>query len=119
MQTCQSSTNAVESHNRLSKEQQPEILKVAMLTTYTKLIWLALWSILLGLRESQQVMECAKVSKKKHKGYIDEDDGPPDKRRHFEQGRDYLSVVKYAAIDIQNGMLPVEQQYVNDSFYVL
>ena len=68
-----SSTNAVESHNRLSKKQHPEILKhIARLE---------------GVSSSYGITQ---GSKRKRKENFDEDDRPPDKRRHFSTGMYYL-----------------------------
>ena len=84
-----SSTNAVESHNRLSKKQHPEILKVAMLTTYKVDMASTLEHIarLEGVSSSYGITQ---GSKRKRKENFDEDDGPPDKRRHFSTGMYYL-----------------------------
>ena len=70
-----SSTNAVESHNRLSKKQHPEILKVAMLTTYKVDMASTLEHIarLEGVSSSYGITQ---GSKRKRKENFDEDDGP-------------------------------------------
>jgi len=98
-ETLPSSTNAVESHNRLSKISKPEILKAAMLTTYKIDMAAALEHIarLEGLSTSyDDRSDTARIKKNKavqksrlkRKLRIDNDnDGPPDKRRHIQSSK--------------------------------
>lgn len=69
MRTCQSSINAVESHNRLPKKQQPDILKVAMLTTY-KVYMASTLEHIARLEGVSQVMEYPKVPNKSTRGSL-------------------------------------------------
>ena len=86
------STNAVESHNRLSKANQPEILKVAMLTTYKVDMATALEHMARseGMSTSyddtseEARVKTATKTRAKRRLEEGEDDGPPDKRRHFQ-----------------------------------
>ena len=84
------STNAVESHNRLSKVQKPEILRVAMLTTYKVDMAMALEHMARrdGMTTSyDDTSEEAKLrnATKRAKRKIEEgDDGPPDKNKDFQ-----------------------------------
>ena len=87
MQACQRNgsthfPNAVESHNRLSKKQHPEILKVAMQTD-------------MALLTVEHIAQCKGIStryaatqntRQKRKHHLDDDNGPPDKQRHFDKG---------------------------------
>lgn len=91
------STNAVESHNRLSKIDKPEILCVALLTTYKIDMASALEHMARteGLstdyterndeyqkKNSRAVQKC----RAKRKLQAEDDEGPPDKQKHFQQG---------------------------------
>lgn len=90
------STNAVESHNRLSKISKPEILHAAMLTTYKVDMAAALEHMarMEGLPTSyDEGSDAARAKKnkavqrsrsKRKLQNIDNDDGPPDKNKHFQ-----------------------------------
>ena len=95
-QNIPNSTNTVESHNRLSKLSKPEILCTAMLTTYKVDMAAALEHMarLEGLPTSYEDTTddaCAKKNKavqrscsKRTLQLGDNDDGPPDKNKHFQ-----------------------------------
>lgn len=75
-QQLPSTTNAVESHNRLSKTGKPEMLRVAMLTTYKVDMAMAL--------EHMAAREGILTGRKQpHKREHDDDEGPPDKNDDF------------------------------------
>ena len=79
-------TNAVESHNRLSKTTHPEILKVAMLTTYKvdMSVTLEHMAKLAGMKTSyEDTNEERKLTRKRKFKSNQNDDGLPDKRQHF------------------------------------
>ncbi len=89
-----SSTNAVESYNRFSKTKQPQILKVAMLTTYREdmaktLQVMARQKGLPTTYEKQslsaRVQRSGKQSAARRKRFRHDDDaeGPPDTRKKF------------------------------------
>lgn len=95
--TLPSSTNAVESHNRLSKISKLEILNSAILTTYKidMAATLEHMARLEGLSTSyDDRSDAARIkkskavqkshSKRKSQLSNDDDDGPPDKRRHIQ-----------------------------------
>ena len=93
--TLPNSTNAVESHNRLSKTPKPEILSAAMLTTYKVDMAAALEHMarLEGLSTSYEERSDAtrikknkavQKSRSKRKLQTNDDDGPSDKSRHFQ-----------------------------------
>ena len=79
-QELPSTTNAVESHNRLSKTGKPEILRVAMLTTYKVDMAMALEHMAArqGIQTSYHT-----PSKSKKKRERSSDEGPPDKNDDF------------------------------------
>ena len=84
------STNAVESHNRLSKVDRPEILRVAMLTTYKVDMSVAL-EHMAKCEGMQTSYEDTSVEKQKRKDnrkrrLQSDDEGPPDKNEDFEGG---------------------------------
>ena len=90
-------TNAVESHNRLSKVGKPEILRVAMLTTYKIDMAVALEHMAKcdGMKTSYDDTneemktrggKAAKKARAKRKIEKSDDEGPPDKNKHFESG---------------------------------
>ena len=94
------STNAVESHNRLSKLSQPEILNAAMLTTYKVDMVAALEHMarMEGLPTSYgDSSDATRIkknktiqrsrSKRKLQNNNDDDDGPPDKNKHFQSSK--------------------------------
>ena len=80
-------TNAVESHNRLSKSGHPEILRIAMLSTY-KIDMAATLEHMAkndGISTSYGDTNAEIKRKRKRK---QEDEGPPDKRKHFKTSND-------------------------------
>ena len=84
-------TNAVESHNRLSKTEYPEILRVAMLSTYKIDMSVALEHMAKskGMATSYEDTNAEAKKRRKRKIKSDEDgndEGPPDKKKHFESG---------------------------------
>ena len=83
-------TNAVESHNRLSKNGKPDILRVAMMSMYkidmsNVLEYLARMQ---GISTSYVDTTKPTATKRKCKVLADneEEDGPPDKHRDFNEG---------------------------------
>lgn len=89
------SMNAVESHNRLSKAYKPEILRVAMLTTYKVDMAMALEHMVRNegmptsyddTSEEARVKSTKAANKARDKRRLedDEDDGPPDRNQHFQ-----------------------------------
>ena len=89
-----SSTNAVESYNRISKQQKPGILKVAMMYTYKQDMAAALENLAITKKVSTTYNDmtpnsrqkvAARQAKARRKRLLrsDDDDGPPDKRRHI------------------------------------
>ena len=101
-----SSTNVVESHNRLSKSEHVEILKVAMMVTYRKDMStsLELMAQSRGLSTTyDDLSECAQekrsrqqsASQRKRLRQDPEDDpkGPPDSRKAFQQGTHAVCVI--------------------------
>ncbi len=98
-------TNAVESHNRLSKVDKPEILRIAMLTTYKVDMSVALEHMARceGMKTSYEDTNEERKEKKpkvasrtrtargkRRMESNDTDEGPPDKSTHFENGKPYL-----------------------------
>ena len=95
-QNIPNSTNAVESHNRLSKLSKPEVLCAALLTTYKVDMVAALEHMarLEGLPTSYEDATNdtrAKKNKAVQRSCVkrklqlsDNDDGPPDKHKHFQ-----------------------------------
>ena len=95
-QNIPTSTNAVESHNRLSKLSKPEVLCAALLTTYKVDMAAALEHMarLEGLPTSYEDAtndthakknKAVQRSRVKRKLQLsDNDDGPPDKHKHFQ-----------------------------------
>lgn len=94
-QNIPNSTNAVESHNRLSKLSKPEILCAALLTTYKVDMAAALEHMarLEGLPTSYEDTtddarakknKAVQRSRSKRKLQYNDDDGPPDKNKHFQ-----------------------------------
>jgi len=92
------STNAVESHNRLSKHDRAEILSVALLTTYkidmaTVLEHMArnegLSTSYIENSAEQRKKSCSAVRKcrQKRKAETENNDGPPDKQRDFQSSK--------------------------------
>lgn len=92
------STNAVESYNRCSKHNKPDILKVAMLHTYKLDMATALENLALSKRASTSYLDMtpsarekrakqqSKARQKRLRQDDDEEGGPPDKRRHIVSG---------------------------------
>ena len=91
--TLPTSTNAVESHNRLSKADKPEILRVAMLTTYKVDMAMALEHMARSegmptsyddtSGEAKAKSNLKSRAKRRLEEGSGEDDGPPDKHQHF------------------------------------
>ena len=90
------STNAVESHNRLSKGTSPDPLEIAMLATYKTDMVAALrhlassqglkttYEDLSPLQRSKRVAQ-ANTARRKRRRVDDNAEGPPDKRQHFQE----------------------------------
>ncbi len=91
------STNAVESHNRLSKNRDPDILKVALIATYkidmsnaleriacTKGIPTSYLDLTPAARE--QRAKAANKARAKKRSQESESEGPPDKHGDFRKG---------------------------------
>ena len=101
-QSLPNTTNAVESHNRLSKADQPEILKIAMLTTYKIDMSMTLEHMV--NRKGMATNYGDSTKRKRRKLEIDESDkGPPDKMKHFEPGVN-ISTVIFKCLSCSNGM---------------
>ena len=93
-----STTNAVESHNRLSKMSNPEILRVAMLTTYKVDMAMALEYMAGkeglstsydGRSDEARLKKNKAVQKSRLKRKLQDDnevEGPPDKHKDFQIG---------------------------------
>lgn len=94
-----SSTNAVESHNRLSKSEHAQILKVAMMGTYRKDMSTSLELMAQSrglpttyddLTESARVKRSRQQSASRRKRLRqdpeDNPEGPPDSKKAFQQG---------------------------------
>ena len=89
------STNAVESHNRLSKGTSQDVLSVAMMTTYKLDMSAALQHLAvtkgLPVAYEKQTPEARsiranaqnKARVKRRFNAVDDAQGPPDKRRNF------------------------------------
>ena len=97
-----SSTNAVESYNRISKQQKPDILKVAMMYTYRQDMAAALENLAIskkvsttyvGMTPKSRQKVAVRQAKARRKRLLrsEEDDGPPDKRRHIERMCSHVS----------------------------
>ena len=93
-----SSTNAVESHNRLSKKRDPNILKVALMSTYkidmanalehiacTKGISTSYMDMSLAAREKRS--KDANAARARKRSREEESEGPPDKSGDFSKGK--------------------------------
>ena len=82
---------------------QPEILKVAMLTTYK--IDMSMTLEHMANREGMATNYGDSTKRKRRKLEIDESDkeGPPDKRKHFEPGVN-ISTVIFKCLSCSNGM---------------
>ena len=90
-------TNAVESHNRLSKSTTVDPLDVAMLSTYKTDMVAALRHLasLRGLKttyedlsEAERLKRSTRANKTRRKRRGEDDgDGPPDKKKNFDKGR--------------------------------
>lgn len=82
------STNAVESHNRLSKANKPEIIRVAMLTTYKvdMSVTLEHMANCEGMRTSYEDTneEANRRGKKRKRKLESTSEGPPDKNSDFQ-----------------------------------
>ena len=106
------STNAVESHNRCSKGTAPDILKVALLSTYKKDMAASLEHLancqgiktsyvnLTPAARAKQLAVANKARSRKRAQYENEEtDGPPDKCKDFKKGiynfPDNLSMLLY------------------------
>lgn len=92
-----SSTNAVESHNRLSKGTTPDVLRVAMMSTYKVDMSNALEHVARseGVSTSYEDMtpsskenrrKAANTTRMKKRCREEESDGPPDKHHDFHKG---------------------------------
>ena len=93
-----SDTNAVESHNRVSKGSAPDVLKVALMTTYKIDMAAALEHLAQGNNiptsyenltpeaRSRRTATANKARSRK-RARIDDGDGPPDKRSNFQSGK--------------------------------
>lgn len=89
--TLPTSTNTVESHNRLSKADKPEILRVAMLITYKVDMAMALEHMArsegmpTSYDDTNGEAKAKSNLKTRAKRRLEEgeDDGPPDKQTHF------------------------------------
>ena len=83
-------TNAVESHNCLSKNGKLDILRVAMMSTYKIDMSNALECLarMQGISTSYVHTTKPTATKRKHKVLTDneEENGPPDKHRDFNEG---------------------------------
>ena len=91
-----SSTNAVESHNRLSKGSNPDVLWVALMSTYKidmssalehvasgKGVSTSYEDLTVGSKENRRKMvNAARAKKRLHE---EESDGPPDKHHDFSE----------------------------------
>jgi hypothetical protein len=93
-------TNAVESHNRLSKVDRPEILRIAMLTTYKVDMSVALEHMARSegmLTSYDDTNEEAKGRKskahRKRKLESGDGEGPPDKSKHFKNVKHGQSIL--------------------------
>ena len=95
-QSLPDSTNAVESHNRCSKGDKPDTLKIAMLSTYKLDMASALEHLAnstgiktsyVDLTSDARAKRSAKANKararKRARDEKSDTDGPPDKRRDF------------------------------------
>ncbi len=92
------STNAVESFNRVSKEDKPDVLKVAMMHTYKLDMAAALEGMALqkkvptayedmspaGREKRAKAQSRARI--KRFRGSNDSNDCPPDKKRDLRKG---------------------------------
>ena len=107
--TLPSSTNAVESHNRLCKSEHVQILKVAMMTTYRKDMStsLELMAQSRGLpttyddlthsaREKRSQQQSASRRKRLCQDPEDDPMGPPDSKKAFQQGTQSVCVIIYS-----------------------
>ena len=94
-----STTNAVESHNRCSKSDKPDILKVAIMSTYKVDMAASMDHIaaLQGIKTSYEdlspaarasrTLKANKTRQLKRSCHLDVDlDGPPDKKGTFKPG---------------------------------
>lgn len=90
-------TNVVESHNRCSKESLPDILKIAMMSTYKINMAAALehqakeWGIStsyvnLSQQSRAQRSKVANKARSCKRVASDDAEGPPDKRQIFKKG---------------------------------
>ncbi len=98
------STNAVEAHNRLSKGSSPEVLQVALLSTYKVDMSATLQHIAKAKGVSITYNDMSptarakrttalNLARRKRRGICDDEGGPPDKKRHFgESGKDFERV---------------------------
>ncbi len=95
------STNAVEAHNRLSKGSSPEVLQVALLSTYkvdmsatlqhiakAKGVSITYDDMSPSARAKRADALC--LARRKRRKIGDDEGGPPDKRRHFDENGEYI-----------------------------
>ena len=103
-QSLPNTTNAVESHNRLSKADQPEMLKIAMLTTYK--IDMSMTLEHMANREGMATNYGDSTKWKRRKLEIEESDKDKrttDKRKHFEPDVN-ISTVIFKCLSCSKGM---------------
>ena len=92
-----SDTNAVESHNRISKGTSPDVLKVALMTTYKVDMAAALEHLAQGHGISttyesltpearSRRTAAANKARSRKRARCEDGDGPPDKKSHFQAG---------------------------------
>ena len=96
-----SSTNAVESHNRLSKGSNPDVLRVALMSTYKINMSNALEYVArdkgvstsyedLSTDSKETRRKMANTARARKRLNEEESDGPPDKHNDFKKGTMYL-----------------------------
>lgn len=90
------STNAVEAHNRLSKGSSPKVLQVALLSTYRVDVSAALQHIAkakgvsIAYDDMSPTARAKRVAtlnlaRRKRRAIDNNDGGPPDKKRQFDE----------------------------------
>lgn len=97
--TVPDSTNAVESNNRYSKGSKPDILKVALMSTYkvdmvaalehlaaSQGIQTAYEDLNLEARAKRSEAANKRWERKRARNFLEEDDGPADKKKHLLKG---------------------------------
>ena len=120
--TVPNSTNAVESHNRASKGSSPNILKVALMSTYKVDMAAALehlansqgistsYDNLHPAARAKRTKVANKARSRKRAG-ADDTDGPPDKCRDFKKGKCTCCYAAHVHVYKHHS-----DMYVHDSF---